>query len=149
SRFPERVLSTPISENGLLGVANGLALAGCPVIAELMFGDFIALGFDQILNFAAKSVMMYGRPVRLPVIIRCPVGGNRGYGPTHSQSPQKHLIGIPELRLCELSPFHDAHETLEHALAAGQPCVFFEDKVLYTRRMLRRPGSDPGLRVTR
>lgn len=148
SRFPARVLSTPISESGMLGVANGLALAGYPVIAELMFGDFIALGFDQLLNFAAKSVTMYGRVVRLPVIVRCPVGGNRGYGPTHSQSPQKHLIGISQLRLCELSPFHDAQSTLKQALADGQPCVFFEDKVLYTRRMLRRPGSGPGLRVT-
>lgn len=147
SRFPDRVLATPISENGLLGVANGLALAGFPVIAELMFGDFIALGFDQILNFAAKSVAMYGRQIRMPVIVRCPVGGHRGYGPTHSQSPQKHLIGIPQLRLCELSPFHDAQETLDEALASGHPCVLFEDKVLYTRRMLRRPGPEMDFEV--
>ncbi len=102
SRFPGRVLSTPISESGLIGVANGLALAGCPVIAELMFGDFIGLAFDQLLNFAAKSVTMFGRPVPLRVVVRCPVGGHRGYGPTHSQSPQKHLIGIPH-------PLHAPH----------------------------------------
>ncbi|MBO4271610.1 2-oxo acid dehydrogenase subunit E2 [Microbispora triticiradicis] len=132
-RHPGRVLSTPISENGLAGVAAGLALAGDEVVAEVMFGDFAALVFDPVLNLISKSVTMYGRRLPMPVVLRCPVGGRRGYGPTHSQSVQKHFIGMPNLALYELSPFHDPYGLLAHALDHG-PALLFEDKVLYTRR---------------
>lgn len=134
-RYPDRVLSTPLSEGGIVGVAGGLALCGNPVIVEIMFGDFAALGFDQLLNFATKSVSMYGHHVPVPLLLRCPVGGHRGYGPTHSQSLQKHFIGIPHLSLYELTPFHQPRALLEAALGRGTPAVLFEDKVLYTRRM--------------
>ncbi|WP_411151250.1 2-oxo acid dehydrogenase subunit E2 [Streptomyces sp. A30] len=142
SRFGDRVIATPLSEGGILGVAGGLALCGNQVIVEVMFGDFLALGFDQVLNFASKSVSMYGRPVPVPLVVRCPVGGNRGYGPTHSQSPQKHFVGIPNLALYELSPFHDAEAVLRTALQQGAPAILFEDKVLYTRRMYRENRVD-------
>ena len=66
TRFPDRVLTTPLSEGGLVGVAAGLALAGQRAIAEIMFGDFVSLAFDQIVNFASKSVSMYGRRVPMP-----------------------------------------------------------------------------------
>jgi pyruvate dehydrogenase E1 component beta subunit len=135
TRFPDRVVSTPISEAGIVGVAGGLALGGDRPIVEIMFGDFIALAFDPLLNFLSKSVAMYGRTVPMHAVVRCPVGGGRGYGPTHSQSPQKHLIGIPHLELYEASPFHDGTPLLAHLLARGRPCVLFEDKVLYTERM--------------
>lgn len=133
---PKRVLSTPLSEGAIVGAGAGLALAGDAAIVEIMFGDFIGLAFDQLLNFASKSVTMYGehRPMRL--VVRCPVGGNRGYGPTHSQSPQKHFIGMPGLALYEMSPLHDNGAVLHAALAEGTPAILFEDKVLYTRRML-------------
>ena len=97
SRFPGRVVSTPISEGAIAGVAGGLALSGSRPIAEVMFADFAGLCFDQLYNFASKSVAMYGRRQPMHMVMRCPVGGNRGYGPTHSQSPQKHFIGIPHL----------------------------------------------------
>ncbi|GAB1510319.1 2-oxo acid dehydrogenase subunit E2 [Actinophytocola sp. KF-1] len=135
--YPGRVLSTPLSENGVVGVASGLALCGDTVVVEIMFGDFAGLAFDQILNFATKSVTMYGTHVPMRVVVRCPVGGGRGYGATHSQSVQKHFIGIPNLALYELSPFHDAADVLAAAIAAERPCLLFEDKVLYTRRMFR------------
>jgi len=102
---------------------------------EVMFGDFIGLCFDQIYNFAAKSVSMYGHKVPMHMVIRCPVGGNRGYGPTHSQSPHKHFIGIPDLSLWELSPLHDNNVVLDRLLGRGEPCIFFEDKVLYGKQM--------------
>jgi pyruvate/2-oxoglutarate/acetoin dehydrogenase E1 component len=135
TRFPDRVLSTPISEGGVVGVAAGLALTGDRPIVEIMFADFLALAFDPILNLLSKSVAMYGRTVPVNAVIRCPVGGHRGYGPTHSQSPQKHLIGIPHLELYELSPFHDTAPLLTRLLERGVPCVLFEDKVLYSERM--------------
>jgi pyruvate dehydrogenase E1 component beta subunit len=74
------------------------------------------------------------------------VGGNRGYGPTHSQSPQKHLIGVPQLGLFELSPFHDNTPLLERMLDAGEPAVLFEDKVLYTRQQYQGGRVDDLLR---
>lgn len=135
--FPERVLSMPVSEAAIAGVAGGLALCGDRPVMEVMFGDFIGLCFDQIYNFAAKSVTMYGRRVPMHMIIRCPVGANRGYGPTHSQNPQKHFIGIPNLTLWEMSPLHESAMVLERMIESGEPCIFFEDKTLYTKRMYR------------
>ncbi|MBT2230240.1 alpha-ketoacid dehydrogenase subunit beta [Nonomuraea sp. NEAU-A123] len=135
TRFPDRVLTTPLSEGAIVGAASGLALAGEKAIVEIMFGDFAALAFDQLVNFASKSVSMYGRRVPMPLIIRCPSGGNRGYGPTHSQNLQKHFIGVPGLSLFEMSPFHDNRAVLDRMLALEEPCLLFEDKVLYTRRM--------------
>lgn len=133
--YGERVLGTPLSEGGIVGVAGGLALAGEKALVEIMFGDFAALAFDQLLNFASKSVSMYGARVPMHMVVRCPSGGGRGYGPTHSQSLQKHFVGIPGLALYEMSPFHDNHDVLARMLGSGSPCVYFEDKVLYTRRM--------------
>ncbi|MCZ7474839.1 MULTISPECIES: 2-oxo acid dehydrogenase subunit E2 [unclassified Micromonospora] len=132
--YPDRVLSTPLSENGITGVAGGLALCGDTVIVEIMFGDFAGLAFDPILNLITKSVAMYGERTPMRVVIRCPVGGGRGYGATHSQSPQKHFIGIPHLALYELSPLHDAADVLAAALRRDEPAMLFEDKILYTRR---------------
>jgi pyruvate dehydrogenase E1 component beta subunit len=137
--YPDRVVTTPISENGIVGVGNGLALCGNRVFVEIMFGDFATLCFDQIVNVAAKSVSMYGRPLRVPLVVRCPTGGNRGYGPTHSQSLQKHFIGVPDLHLFELSALHDNHAVLPHMLQLGRPCVFFEPKPVYGERF-RTPG---------
>ena len=135
SRFPGRVLATPLSEGGIAGVAAGLALSGSSAIVEIMFGDFATLAFDQIANFASKSVSMYGRRLPLPLLVRCPSGAGRGYGPTHSQSLQKHFIGIPGLSLYEISPFHDNHQLVPAILARAQPALLFEDKILYTRSM--------------
>jgi 2-oxoisovalerate dehydrogenase E1 component len=130
----DRVRSTPISEGAIVGAGAGLALSGGKAVVEIMFGDFVTLAADQLVNFAAKSVTMYGRRVPVPLLVRCPVGGRRGYGPTHSQSPQKLLMGVPDLALYELTPCHDAAELISHALASGTPSVLFEDKILYTTR---------------
>jgi len=131
TRFPQQVIGTPISEGALVGVANGLALAGDKAIVEIMFADFVTLAFDQIVNVAAKAVTMFGRTASVPLIVRCPTGGGRGYGPTHSQSLQKHFIGVPELSVHELSAFHDTVDVLAGLLDAGRPAILFEDKALY------------------
>ncbi|WP_315833559.1 alpha-ketoacid dehydrogenase subunit beta [Bradyrhizobium prioriisuperbiae] len=137
TRFGDRVLTTPISEAAIVGFAAGLSLMGQKPIVEIMFGDFVTLAYDQIVNFLSKSVTMYGEPCELNCVVRVPIGGGRGYGPTHSQSLQKHFIGIPNLDLYELSPFVDNREVFFKLLNAGRPCLFFEDKVLYTNKMFR------------
>lgn len=142
TEFPDRVLTTPLSEGAIVGAAAGWALAGNEAIVEIMFGDFVTLAFDPIVNVAAKSTSMYGRPVRIPLVVRCPTGGHRGYGPTHSQSLQKHFLGVPGLSVHELSPFHDPTPMLEQLLAAGTPALLFEDKALYTRGMCVGGAAD-------
>ncbi|WP_327002159.1 alpha-ketoacid dehydrogenase subunit beta [Dactylosporangium sp. NBC_01737] len=135
SRFPDRVLNTPLSEGGFAGVASGIALRGGAAIVEMMFSDFVTLAFDQIVNFAAKSVSMYGRRLPMRLVVRCPTGGGRGYGPTHSQSLQKHFLGVPHLHLAEASAFHDNTALLPQLLRRGEPCLLFEDKTLYPQRV--------------
>ncbi len=97
TRFPDRVFTTPISEAAIVGVSVGLALRGRHPIAEIMFGDFVTLAADQLINHAAKYAAMYNGRVRVPLVVRTPMGGGRGYGPTHSQSLERLFLGIPHL----------------------------------------------------
>ena len=136
SKFPERVISTPISELGLAGLANGVSLTGKRSIVEFMFADFTFLAFDQIINFAAKTVSMYGYNKSHKIIFRCPYGGHRGYGPTHSQSIHKFLMGVPNLNLFEISPLHSLDKLLFPVIDSGIPSVLFESKVLYPKKMI-------------
>jgi pyruvate/2-oxoglutarate/acetoin dehydrogenase E1 component len=144
--FPDRVLSTPISEAGITGVAAGLALAGYRPIVEIMFGDFISLTFDQIVNHIAKYPAMYDHQVQCPVIVRTPSGGGRGYGPTHSQSLEKHFLGVPHLRVVAASLFHDPAALLTELLAQPDPVLLIEHKLLYPLHLVD-DEADGGLLV--
>ncbi|HUV26149.1 MAG TPA: alpha-ketoacid dehydrogenase subunit beta, partial [Anaerolineales bacterium] len=97
--FPERTLTTPVSEAGILGIATGLALRGYRPVVEIMFGDFVTLIADQVINHATKFRYMYNDQVNVPIVIRTPMGGRRGYGPTHSQTLEKLFLGTPGLRI--------------------------------------------------
>ena len=135
TKYPERVFSTPIAEAGIIGVANGLALAGMRPIAEIMFADFLTLASDQIINHAAKFFYMYNNQVTCPITIRTPSGGGRGYGPTHSQSLEKIFGGIPGLRIVALSQRHQAGFLLkEIVLSDDNPTLFIEHKLLYAKK---------------
>ena len=132
--FPGRVKNTPISELAITGVANGLALAGMRPVLEIMFGDFILLAADQIINHAAKFEYMYGGRVKVPLVLRTPMGGMRGYGPTHSQSLEKHLLGIPGTRVLALHHRFDPAETYRRLLGDSVPLlptIVIENKTLY------------------
>ena len=137
-RFPDRVLTTPVSEAGLFGVAAGMALRGLRPILEVMFGDFVALGFDQLVNGISKFREMYDDQVTVPLVIRTPMGGRRGYGPTHSQSLEKLLLGVPNVTMLAPSELHDVGALLVAAVEDDEPVVFIENKLMYGR-MLRRP----------
>jgi pyruvate/2-oxoglutarate/acetoin dehydrogenase E1 component len=129
--FPQRVRSTPISEGAIAGLSAGLALAGYRPIAEVMFGDFLTLCFDQIVNHIAKYEAMYDGQATCPVIIRTPSGGGRGYGPTHSQSLEKHFVGVPGLRVVAASLVHDPAAVLRTLLGQDAPVLHIEHKLLY------------------
>jgi pyruvate/2-oxoglutarate/acetoin dehydrogenase E1 component len=101
-----------------------------------MFGDFLALGADQILNHLAKFRWMYNDQVETPMVIRTPVGGRRGYGPTHSQSIEKMFFGVPGLVVVAVSLRHDPGELLRCAvLEDPRPVLFVEQKSLYAKRL--------------
>ena len=133
--FPGRVRNAPISEALLIGLCNGLALANMRPVCEIMFGDFLTLGADQLINHASKFRYMYNEQVYIPLIVRTPMGGRRGYGPTHSQSIEKHFLGLPDTRMLALHHRHNAGAIYDRLLRDGtQPTLVIENKVLYGRR---------------
>lgn len=149
TRFPDRVLTTPISEAAITGIAAGLALRGLRPVVEIMFGDFLSLAFDQLLNHACKYRWMYNDQVRVPMVVRTPMGGRRGYGPTHSQCTEKHFLGIPGLRVLAPNALCDPKQLLLNAILwADEPILFVEHKLLYLSR-LKEPFSSPPLEITR
>ncbi len=146
SRFPGRVLATPISEAAIVGVATGMALRGQRPIVEIMFGDFLFLAGDQLVNHAAKFQWMYNDQVRVPLVVRAPMGARRGYGPTHSQSIEKHFMGVPGLWVVAPSILGDPGALLKQATAdCDEPVVFIESKTCYGREVI---DSVPGLTRT-
>jgi 2-oxoisovalerate dehydrogenase E1 component len=133
-KYPKNVISTPISEGAITGMANGLALSGFRPYLEIMFGDFITLALDQIINHASKFHHMYNKQVTCPIVIRTPMGGGRGYGPTHSQTMDKFLVGIDNVTVIALNSlidplliYRNIHENEEH------PVLVIENKVDYGR----------------
>lgn len=133
--FPGRVISTPISEAGFVGIAAGMALRGLRPVVEIMFGDFVTLPADQIINHIAKFRWMYNEQVRLPLVIRAPMGGRRGYGPTHSQTLEKLFLGIPGLKVLAPTALGQAGQLLADAIADDDPVLFVENKLLYLARL--------------
>lgn len=134
--FPDRVLTTPISEASITGFAAGLAIKGYRPILEIMFGDFITLCTDQIVNGASKFHWMYGEQFSVPLVIRTPMGGYRGYGPTHSQTLESLFFGAPGIQIIGPSHYHNPGELLyQTVLRAETPILFIENKLLYPERL--------------
>jgi 2-oxoisovalerate dehydrogenase E1 component len=135
-QFPGRVRNTPISEASIVGVGNGLALAGYIPVCEIMFGDFLTLAADQLINHASKFRYMYNNQVQVPLIVRTPMGGRRGYGPTHSQSLEKHFLGLPDTRILALHQRCDPGVIYDELFASiDRPTIVIENKLMYAARM--------------
>jgi 2-oxoisovalerate dehydrogenase E1 component len=132
--YPDRVLNCPISEAAIVGIGNGLALGGFRPVVEIMFGDFTTLCFDQLVNHAAKFSGMYNGRVAAPVLVRTPMGGGRGYGPTHSQNLEKHIAGVPGLTLLVLHGRTRIGPLFETLKRHSGPVVMIENKLLYRER---------------
>jgi pyruvate/2-oxoglutarate/acetoin dehydrogenase E1 component len=138
TNFPDRVLTTPVSEAGIVGIATGMALRGLRPVVEIMFGDFITLAADQIINHIAKFRWMYNDQVHLPLVIRTPMGGRRGYGPTHSQTLEKLFLGVPGLQVLAPVALSEAEGSgspgdllYQCILKSDQPTLFIENKLQY------------------
>lgn len=135
TKHGERVVNTPISESGIVGVATGMSLRGLKPIVEIMFGDFMTLTVDQIISNLSKMRWMYNDQVKTPVVIRTPMGGRRCYGPTHSQSLEKMFLGIPGVNVVAPSVFHDPGELLKQAVHDEDPVIFIEYKLDYAAEL--------------
>ncbi len=137
---PGRIIDTPISETGLIGAAIGASLFGMRPIAELQFIDFIACGFNQIVNYAAKSRYRWGGGV--PIVIRGPSGGGVHGGPFHSQNPESYFMNVPGLKIVVPATAVDAKGLMVAAIRDPDPVLFLEHKFLYRRIKEEVPEGD-------
>ena len=127
----ERVLDTPISEAGFTGLAVGAAMTGLRPVVDIMFGDFITLTMDQMVNQAAKVHYMSGGKWNVPMVMRTTMGATRRSAAQHSQSLHAWLCHVPGLKVVLPSTPYDAKGLLKAAIRDENPVVFFEDKMMY------------------
>jgi pyruvate/2-oxoglutarate/acetoin dehydrogenase E1 component len=127
----ERVLDTPISEAGFTGMAVGAAMAGMRPVVDIMFGDFITLTMDQMVNQAAKVHYMSGGKWKVPMVMRTTLGATRRSAAQHSQSLHAWFCHVPGLKVVLPSTPYDAKGLLKAAIRDDNPVVFFEDKMMY------------------
>src|SRR4051812_35251083 len=151
----QRVWDTPLAEAAIVGTAVGAAIEGLRPVCEMQFADFIACGFDQLVNVAAK--MHYRQDLAVPVTVRLPSGGGFSGGPFHSQNPEAWLMHAPGLKVVAPATAEDAKGLLISAIRDPNPVCFLEHKHLYRRvkgpvpdgsyetpmsARVARPGSD-------
>jgi 2-oxoisovalerate dehydrogenase E1 component len=129
AEFGDRILNSPIAEGGVLGVCVGAALAGMRPIGEIQFNDFVATGFNQLVNNAAKIRYRWGAGV--PMVVRLPWGGLRRAGPYHSQNTEGWFYRTPGLKIVCPSTPHDARLLMAAAVADPDPVLYYEHIALY------------------
>lgn len=151
-----RVIDTPLSESAIVGAGTGAAINGLRPVIEMQFSDFMACGFDQITNFAAKCRYRWGAAV--PMVIRAPAGGGIHGGPFHSQNPEMPYVHTPGLKVVQPATAYDAKGLIKSAVRDNDPVIYLEHKHLYRkikeelpqheyvvplgRAAVRREGSD-------
>jgi 2-oxoisovalerate dehydrogenase E1 component beta subunit len=127
----DRVWDTPLAENAIVGAAVGAAVEGLRPVCEMQFADFIACGFDQLVNVAAK--MHYRQGLAVPMVVRLPSGGGFSGGPFHSQNPEAWFLQAPGLKVVAPSTAEDAKGLLSAAIRDPNPVLYMEHKNLYRR----------------
>lgn len=136
----DRVIDTPISESAIVGAAVGAALMGMRPVVEMQFMDFIACGFDQIVNMAAKIHYRWGPAV--PLVIRGPSGAGVHGGPYHSQSNEMWFVHTPGLKVVAPATAYDAKGLIKASIRDDNPVIFYEHKFLYRRIKDEVPDED-------
>jgi len=136
----DRIVDTPISESGIVGVAVGAAMNGLKPVAEMQFIDFLSNAFNQVVNMAAKARYRWNAGV--PLVIRGPCGGGVHGGPFHSQNVESHYLSTPGLKIVEPATARDAKGLLKAAIRDPDPVLYFEHKFLYRRVKEELPDGD-------
>jgi pyruvate/2-oxoglutarate/acetoin dehydrogenase E1 component len=139
--FPDRMLNTPIAELGFFGAAVGAAMMGMRPIVDVQYGDFLFLAMDQIVNNAAKMRYMSGGTIKVPMVMRAPVGAT-GRGAQHAQNLERFFAGVPGIKVVAVSDAYDAKGILKSAVRDDNPVLIFEHKLLYGSKGARtEPGA--------
>jgi pyruvate/2-oxoglutarate/acetoin dehydrogenase E1 component len=128
---PQRVLDSPISEPGITGLGVGAAMTGMRPVVDIMFGDFLGLIMDQMVNQAAKIHYMSGGKLKVPMVLRTTMGAGRRSAAQHSQSLHAWLSHIPGLKVVVPSTPYDAKGLMKSAIRDDNPVAVFEDKMMY------------------
>jgi len=136
----DRVLDAPLAENAIIGAAVGAAVEGMKPVCEMQFADFIACGFDQLVNVAAK--LHYRQGVAVPMVVRLPSGGGFSGGPFHSQNPEAWFLQAPGLKVVAPATADDAKGLLVSAIRDPNPVCFLEHKGLYRNVKGEVPEGD-------
>src|SRR5947208_6895336 len=131
---PERVIDSPISEAGIAGIGLGAAMTGMRPVVDIMFGDFMTLVMDQVVNQAAKVHYMSGGKLQAPIVIRTTLGATRRSAAQHSQSLHALVSHIPGLKVVLPSTPRDAKGLMKTAIRDDNPVIFFEDKMDFQRK---------------
>jgi len=129
---PERVIDMPISEAGYVGAGIGAAITGLRPVVELQFSDWITIASDQLINHAAKMRYMFGGVLKVPMVLRAPVGGYISASADHSQSFESIFAFVPGLKVVLPATPYDAKGLLKSAIRDDNPVIFFEHKQLYS-----------------
>jgi pyruvate/2-oxoglutarate/acetoin dehydrogenase E1 component len=127
----QRVIDSPISEAGISGIGVGAAMTGMRPVVDIMFGDFLTLTMDQLVNQAAKIHYMSGGKLKVPMVLRTTLGATRRSAAQHSQSLHAWMSHIPGLKVVVPSTPYDAKGLLKSAIRDDNPVIFFEDKMMY------------------
>ncbi|MEM4734617.1 MAG: alpha-ketoacid dehydrogenase subunit beta [Candidatus Thorarchaeota archaeon] len=130
----ERVRDTPISENTIVGAAIGAAITGLRPVAEIMFGDLIALAMDQVCNQAAKMRYMFGGQTSVPLVVRTVFGGGKNIASHHSQSLEAWFMHTPGLKVAVPAFAYDVKGLIKTAIRDPDPVMFFEHKLVYDKK---------------
>jgi len=138
---PSRVIDSPISEAGITGLGVGAAMTGMHPVIDIMFGDFIGLAMDQIVNQAAKVHYMSGGKLKVPLVVRTTLGATRRSAAQHSQSLHAWVSHVPGLKVALPSTPYDAKGLLKTAIRDDNPVIFFEDKMMYQLKGLVPEGE--------
>jgi len=140
----KRVRDTPISENTIVGMGIGAAMAGLRPVVELMTINFSLLALDQIVNCAASIRYMFGGQVKVPMVIRMPQGAGHQLGPTHSHSFEALYLHVPGILVAVPSTAADAKSLLKAAIRDDNPVIFIEHETLYGKRGEVPENGEPG-----
>ena len=135
-----RVVDTPLSESAIVGAGTGAAIHGLRPVLEMQFADFMACGFDQITNFAAKCRYRWGQAI--PMVIRAPAGGNIHGGPFHSQNVEMPYVHTPGLKVVQPATAYDAKGLIKASVRDNDPVIFLEHKYLYRSVKEELPSGD-------
>jgi len=128
---PQRIVDTPISEAGFIGMGVGASMLGVRPVMELMFWSFYSVAFDQILNNAANLRYMSGGQINVPIVIRGPANGGTNVGATHSHTPENVLANHPGIKVVVPATPYDAKGLLKSAIRDNDPVMFLENTILY------------------